>query len=76
MFWLTKLDEIVINNPSICPKNCGRKFGGQNRKGNLKLHLLRECGKSVTCQMCLKKFNNVRSLKYHLGTVHKIIYSS
>lgn len=76
MFWLTKLDQIVKNNPSICPKNCGRKFGGNNRKGNLKLHLLKECGKTVTCLMCMKNFISVRNLTYHLGIVHKVIYNS
>jgi len=75
MFWLTKLDQVVKYNPSICPKNCGRKFGGKNRKSNLKLHLLKECGKTVTCLICMKKFNTVSSLKCHLGIIHKVIYN-
>lgn len=72
-FWLENLDRITINNPSICPRNCGRKFGGQYRKQNLKLHLLKECGISVNCPICMKKFVHKRSLKYHMAVVHKVI---
>ncbi|XP_029345124.1 myc-associated zinc finger protein-like [Acyrthosiphon pisum] len=76
MFWLTKLDEIVKNNPSICPKNCGRKFGGQNRKD----YMLKKndvyanenpvyCPKN--CGRCYKgmwrKYNLQKHLKYECG---------
>lgn len=73
IFWLNILDQISRNNPSICPRNCGRKFGGQGRKANLKLHLLKECGISVHCPICMKKYSQKRSLKYHMVAIHNII---
>lgn len=76
LFWLNNLNEISLNNPSICPRNCGRKFGGSGRKANLKLHLLKECGIVIICPLCKKKFVQKRSLKYHMGTVHKIPQSN
>ncbi|VVC28710.1 Zinc finger C2H2-type,Zinc finger, RING/FYVE/PHD-type [Cinara cedri] len=49
LFWLEKLNEAVKSDPSVCPGRCGRKFGGQNRKANLKYHLIKHCGKIFNC---------------------------
>lgn len=73
IFWLEKLNEIAKNNPSVCPRKCGRKFGGCGRKANLKLHLIKECGIYLHCPLCTKTFGHKRSLKYHMGAIHKII---
>lgn len=69
-FWIENLDHIAKNDPSACPQNCGRKYGGKFRKGNLKLHLTKECGKSASCSLCKKSFKNITYLKHHLETIH------
>lgn len=73
MFWLKNLNEAVKSDPSVCPAHCGRKFGGQNRKANLKYHLIKNCGKIFICPICSKTFMKGNNLKYHLGLVHKIV---
>lgn len=70
---MSNLEQIATYNPAICPNKCGRKFGGRGRKANLKLHLSRECGMLVNCPLCPKTFIQRRSLKYHMGTFHKMI---
>lgn len=72
--WSGCLDKIAESNPVKCPNNCQRKFGGPQRKYQLKNHLVNECGLIVKCPVCPKQFGHVKSLRYHMGAKHKIIY--
>lgn len=72
--WLGYLDQLAKPNPVMCPNSCQRKFGGSNRKYHLKNHLLKECGIIVKCSICSKQFGHLKSLRYHMGVAHKIIF--
>lgn len=71
--WLNNLDQLTTFDPTKCPNNCNRKFGGPYRKYNLKNHLLKECGIKMKCSFCHKEFAHHKSLRYHMGVAHQMI---
>lgn len=60
-----------------CPNGCGRRYGGQFSKYNLKKHLDLECGVGpmFSCSLCLKKFTRKSSLKRHSEMTHNIFFN-
>lgn len=72
--WLERLEELSKPDIIKCPNNCRRKFSGPGRKYHLKSHLLNECGLTVTCLICCREFGHVKSLRYHMAIVHKIVF--
>lgn len=76
--WLSQLNDLSVTDPAICPNMCGRKYGGEKRKYNLKRHLTNECGvpKKFQCHMCFKRFTQNYNLSSHLLMVHKQIPSN
>lgn len=35
---------------------------------------MKECGVTLKCTMCSKKFGHMRSVRYHMGVAHNIIF--
>lgn len=66
----------VVPDPVYCPNNCGSRYTGVKRKGNLNSHLRHECGgqRKFQCSYCSRWFTKKNSLKTHRALVHKIIF--
>lgn len=65
----------ILPDPVYCPNNCGSRYKGEKRKGNLTRHLKHECGveKNFPCIYCQRKFSQKSTLKTHSALVHKVI---
>ncbi|XP_050536206.1 uncharacterized protein LOC126902682 [Daktulosphaira vitifoliae] len=72
---LNLLNIASRNDPAFCPKGCGHSYKGNDRKRNLKKHIIYACGVSpkFDCIFCSKKFFRKHTLKCHLLTIHRHI---
>lgn len=72
LFILICFLEFFAGLPFVCPNACGRQY---KYKQGLQQHLKYECGheKQFKCTECPRAFHHRKSLKNHLGIVHKKI---
>jgi len=66
--------QVGLPDPVFCPRNCGRRYQGVFRRGNLNKHLTYECGgqKKFACDVCSHRFSSKCWLKTHCAVVHKL----
>lgn len=67
------LNTASENDPAFCPNECGRSYKGEQRKHNLKKHMIYTCGVNpkFKCTFCPRRFRSKQSLLYHIGSTHQ-----